>query len=59
MKFTISKSSDRLAARKKVEVDTLSELIALVEEHGPIIVGKAYEDNGNLPTLEIYDDYRE
>jgi hypothetical protein len=39
---------------------SVEELLAFAEEHGELVLSPAeYGLPGNLPTLEIYDDYRE
>lgn len=44
----------------QIEVNTVEDIMAIVEREGePVIVFPADEFYGNLPSLEIYDDYRE
>jgi hypothetical protein len=38
-----------------VEIPDLAALLEFSREHGPIVVGL----DGGIPTVEIYDDYRE
>lgn len=40
-----------------VEINTLDDLIAFVKEHGTLVIDEP--DLTGLPSLEIYDDYRE
>lgn len=42
-----------------VEVNTLEELMRMVKRKGSIIVHSPSGDKDGLPSLEIYDDYRE
>ena len=41
-----------------VEINTLEELLKFIDKYGQVIVGSWYR-NKNLPSIEIYDDYRE
>jgi hypothetical protein len=41
-----------------VEIETLDDLMRLVDRNGSIIVNRAW-DNDSVRTIEIYDDYRE
>lgn len=66
MKFRIFCTShpSRRENQETVEIDTIEELIALSEKEGDqLIVTPAsltgYCGKDNLPTIEVYDDYRE
>lgn len=42
-----------------VEIDTLEALLAFRQKHGPIILDEREDRLSPLPTIEIYDGYRE
>ena len=41
-----------------VEINTLEELLKFINKYGQVIIGSWYKYK-NLPSIEIYDDYRE
>ena len=42
-----------------VEIDSLDELMKLVQEEGPVIIHPPGVYDKEIPEIEIYDDYRE
>jgi len=57
MKFKITRTSDRYGAQEIFQdFATLEELIAWAEEQG---TGEFILIPGEVPEIEIYDDYRE
>lgn len=42
-----------------IEIDTLDELMNLIDKYDDIIVRKINDAGEEEPTIEIYDDYRE
>jgi len=61
MKFNITKTSD-WNYREQASISTLEELMKFVNDNGVIIIipyDPIVNDTDGLPTIEIYDDYRE
>ncbi len=58
MKFYVTRTSD-WKYKEQVEINTLEELIDFVRDNGDIIIQKPYPYRDNLPSIEIYDDWRE
>lgn len=65
MKFAFYKTSDHHSNIKVIDVETLSELLSMVDDLGEIIIGE-YDmynmiNDPNKPHyfIEHYDDYRE
>lgn len=60
MKFNVRKTSD-WNYREQASISTLEELMKFVDDNGEIIITPCTNVNvaGGLPTIEIYDDYRE
>lgn len=64
MKVFVSRTSDwKREYSKTVEMETLQDLWAFVNENGSCVVETPYASNGGEKpydlSLEIYDDYRE
>lgn len=61
MKFNVTKTSD-WKYHEQVSISTLEELMKFVDDNGEIIIiqhNPIMNVTGALPTIEIYDDYRE
>lgn len=61
MKFEVRKTSD-WNYRKQIDIKTLKELMEFVNDNGQIIItpyNPIVNVTGGLPSIEIYDDWRE
>ena len=61
MKFEVSKTSD-WTYRKQIDIKTLEELMEFVNDNGQIIItpyDPIVDVIVGLPSIEIYDDWRE
>ena len=63
MKFNVTRTSDWDYLEQK-EINTLEELMSFVETNGSCIVTAAFDtessiDRWTIPSIEIYDDWRE
>ncbi len=57
MKFTLTRTSDWSQHRGEVELLTLEDFLAFVEENGKVVVMEPTTTEGWK--IEIYDDWRE
>ena len=56
MKFILTQASD-WNRKDEIEINSLAELMSLVDEYGSIIIYQ--QDNYSDPEIKIYDDYVE
>ena len=60
MKFKIEKASDDFGTKpKELEINTLEDLINLIEEYGSSIILEKYMYGDEIRRITIYDDYIE
>lgn len=74
MKFQVVRTSQWLSEKKSpcqeaiydkekemwiIEFNTLNDLLSFTKENGDYIVLSTPTEDGEIPTVEIYDDYRE
>ena len=58
MKFFVTKTSD-WNYKEHIEINTLEELMDFVKDNDSVVLSKPHPCSDNLPSIEIYDDYRE
>jgi hypothetical protein len=59
MKFFVTKTST-WNYKKHIEINSLEELMDFVKDNGgEVVLSEPYPCSDNLPSIEIYDDYRE
>lgn len=61
MKFNVTRTSD-WEYREQVNINTLEELMKFADDNGEIIItpyNPVVNVTGGLPSIEIYDDWRE
>ncbi len=42
-----------------IEINSLEDLVELQKEHGELVIGSSYNHKDQIPSIEIYDSYRE
>ena len=42
-----------------IEINSLEQLMSFVDRHGDVVIIPPNDDNKKLPTIEIYDTWRE
>jgi hypothetical protein len=42
-----------------IDLPSLDDLLAFVNKYGEVVIGNEWPEDGNPPTVEIYDGWRE